>query len=105
MLDHKVINSTFNFLRNRQIVLPQGLPHFTFSGSLTSSINTFSPTLYEICSAFNCSFDEFVGEKVVSPSYSSAILAPPHPPLFKLDSLVDMKWLSHCDSDLHFFND
>ena len=27
----------------------------------------------EIGSAFNCSFDEFVGEEVVSPSYSSAI--------------------------------
>ena len=26
-----------------------------------------------IYSAFKCSFDEFVGEKVVSPSYSSAI--------------------------------
>ena len=26
---------------------------------------------------FQCSFNEFVGEKVVSPSYSSAILAPP----------------------------
>ena len=25
---------------------------------------------------FKCSFDEFVGEKVFSPSYSSAILAP-----------------------------
>ena len=31
----------------------------------------------EVCSAFSYSFDEFVGEKVVSPSYSSAILAPP----------------------------
>ena len=30
-----------------------------------------------IYSAFSCSFDEFVGEKVVSPSYSSAILGPP----------------------------
>ena len=30
----------------------------------------------EVCSAFNCSFNEFVGEKVVSPSYSSAIFAP-----------------------------
>ena len=30
----------------------------------------------EVCSAFKCSFDEFVGEKVVSPSYPSAILAP-----------------------------
>ena len=28
------------------------------------------------CSAFKWSFDEFVGEKVVSPSYSSAILRP-----------------------------
>ena len=30
-----------------------------------------------ICSAFKCSFNEFVGEKVVSPSYSSAILGVP----------------------------
>ena len=30
-----------------------------------------------IYSAFKCSFDEFVWEKVFSPSYSSAILAPP----------------------------
>ena len=30
-----------------------------------------------ICSVFKWSFDEFVGEKVVSPSYSSAILGPP----------------------------
>ena len=29
-----------------------------------------------VCSAFSCYFDEFVGEKVVSPSYSSAILVP-----------------------------
>ena len=28
---------------------------------------------FGICSAFKGSFDEFVGEKVVSPSYSSAI--------------------------------
>ena len=31
----------------------------------------------EVCSAFKCSFNEFVGEKVVSLSYSSAFLAPP----------------------------
>ena len=31
----------------------------------------------EVCSAFVYSFDEFVGEKVVSLSYSSTILAPP----------------------------
>ena len=35
-----------------------------------------------IYSTFKCSFDEFVGEKVFSPSYSSAILAPP-PAFFK----------------------
>ena len=30
-----------------------------------------------ICLAFKCSFDEFLGEKVVSPSYSSTILGSP----------------------------
>ena len=30
-----------------------------------------------ICSVFKCSFNKLVGEKVVSPSYSSAILASP----------------------------
>ena len=33
--------------------------------------------LLVVYSTFKCSFDEFVGEKVFSPSYSSAILAPP----------------------------
>ena len=37
-----------------------------------------------ICSAFRCSFSEFVGEKVVSPSYSSAILGPPSQSGFKI---------------------
>ena len=32
---------------------------------------------YGIYSAFKCSFDEFVGEKVVSPSYFSTILGLP----------------------------
>ena len=31
----------------------------------------------KLCSPFCCSFDEFVEEKVISPSYSSAILTPP----------------------------
>ena len=47
-----------------------------FSGHLMSSASD-QKLFCEICSAFNCSFNEFVGEKVVSPSYSSAILAPP----------------------------
>ena len=44
-----------------------------FSGRLMSSASD-QKLFCEIFSAFNCSFDEFVGEKVVSPSYSSAIL-------------------------------
>ena len=35
-----------------------------------------------IYSAFKWSFDEFVGEKVFSLSYSSTILAPPPTPVF-----------------------
>ena len=47
-----------------------------FSGCLMSSasIQKLSCGIY---STFKCSFDEFVGEKVFSLSYSSAILAPP----------------------------
>ena len=43
-----------------------------FSGRLMTSASD-QKLFCEVCSAFNCSFDEFVGEKVVSPSYSSAI--------------------------------
>ena len=47
-----------------------------FSGCLMSSagIQKLFSGIYLV---FKCSFDEFVGEKVFSPSYSSAILAPP----------------------------
>ena len=47
-----------------------------FSGRLMSSARD-QKLFCEVCSVFNCSFHEFVGEKMVSPSYSSAILAPP----------------------------
>ena len=46
-----------------------------FSGCLMSSAG-IQKLFYGIYSTFKCSFDEFVGEKVFSPSYSSAILAP-----------------------------
>ena len=46
------------------------------SGCLMSSAS-IQKLFCGICSAFKCSFDEFVGEKVVSPSYSSAILGLP----------------------------
>ena len=47
-----------------------------FSGCLMSSAGT-QKLFCEIYSVFKCSLDEFVAEKVVSPSYSSAILGPP----------------------------
>ena len=47
-----------------------------FSGHLMSSASG-QKLFCEVCSASKCSFDEFVGDKVVSPSYPSAILAPP----------------------------
>ena len=47
-----------------------------FSGCLMSSAD-IQKLFCGIYSAFKCSFDEFVGEKVFSPSYCSAILAPP----------------------------
>ena len=47
-----------------------------FSGCLMSSAG-IQKLFCGIYSAFKCSFDEFVGEKVVSLSYSSATLGPP----------------------------
>ena len=47
-----------------------------FSGCLMSS-TSIQKLFCGIYLVFKCSFDEFVGEKVFSPSYSSAILAPP----------------------------
>ena len=60
---------------------------YIFSYLLSKTMGCFSECLMSsasiqklfcgIYSAFKCSFDEFVGEKVFSPTYSSAILAPP----------------------------
>ena len=47
-----------------------------FFGCLMSS-TSIQKLFCGIYLAFKCSFDEFVGEKVFSPSYSSAVLAPP----------------------------
>jgi len=46
------------------------------SGCLMSSAD-IQKLFCGIYSAFKCSFDEFLGDKVVSLSYSSAILGPP----------------------------
>ena len=45
-------------------------------GCLMSSAS-IQKLFFGICSEFKCSFDEFVGDKVVSPSYSSTILNAP----------------------------
>ena len=47
-----------------------------FSGRLMSAASN-QKLFCKLCSPFCCSFDEFVEEKVISPSYSSAILTPP----------------------------
>ena len=47
-----------------------------FSGCLMSSAS-IQKLFCGIYSALKCSFDEFLREKVVSPSYSSTILGPP----------------------------
>ena len=47
----------------------------SLSGCLMSSAS-IQKLFCGICSAFKCSFNEFVGEKVVSPSYSLVILGP-----------------------------
>ena len=52
-----------------------------FSGHLLSSAG-IQKLFCGIYSAFKCSFDEFVGQKVVSLSYSSAILGRPLPDFF-----------------------
>ena len=47
-----------------------------FSGRLMSAASD-QKMFCKLCSPFCCSFGEFVEEKVISPSYSSAILTPP----------------------------
>ena len=66
-----------------------------FSGCLMSA--SIQKLFCGIYSAFKCSFDEFVREKVVCPSYSSTILGP-HPMVsfkttFSLSSFTFIKRL------------
>ena len=61
-----------------------------FSGCLMFSAG-IQKLFCGIYSAFKCSFDEFVGEKVVFPSYCSAILGPP-PPIHKFSFYYGLDW-------------
>ena len=60
------------------------------SGCLMSSAS-IQKLFCGICLVFECSFDEFVEEKVVSLFYSSAILGPPLRMLF----LRDFSWITY----------
>ena len=64
-----------------------------FSGCLMSAAS-IQRLFCGFCSAFKYSFDEFMGEKVVSPSYSSTILGLPSQKQFlthiKLDLLLKL---------------
>ena len=64
-----------------------------FSGCLMSSAG-IQKLFCGIYSAFKCSFDEFVGGEVVTPSYSSAILGPPLG-LILSTLLFDSTWGEH----------
>ena len=66
-----------------------------FSGCLMSSAS-IQKFFCEVYSALKCSFDEFVREKVVSPSYFSAILGPP--PIVMLLSSVQFSHSAVSDS-------
>ena len=77
-----------------------------FSGRLISSASS-QKLFCEVCLVFKCSFDEFVGEKVVSPSYSSTILAPPLDLFRRAEQMKEIAGLrnslvpGYWDPDLH----
>ena len=92
---YKHLNSEFQriarrdkkaFLSNQCKEIEENKTMGCFYGCLMSSAS-IQKLFCGICSALKCSFDEFVGEKVVSPSYSSAISGPP-PPIFLKRALV-----------------
>ena len=68
----------------RVVAIPQSVWLFSktmacFSGCLMSSAS-LQKLFCGVCSALKCSFEQFVREKVVFPSYSSTILGPPPSP-------------------------
>ena len=60
-----------------------------FSGCLMSSAS-LQKLFCEVCSALKCSFEEFVREKVVFPSYSSAIFPSPSEVEWFYEDLQDL---------------
>ena len=60
-----------------------------FSGCLMSSAS-IQKLFCGVCSVLKCSFEEFVREKVVFPSYSSTILGPPPGNQVYLEWILDI---------------
>ena len=79
-----------------------------FSGCLISSAG-FQKLFCGIYSVFKCSFDEFVGEKVVSLSYSSAILGPPLMPFIFIHCFIhqpcEENYIAHYSIIGHFLRE
>ena len=77
----KVMSLLLNTLSRFVIAFFRRSKHFLIfrlqSSSTVMSSAGIQKLFCGIYSVFKCSFDEFVGEKVVSLSYSSAILGPP----------------------------
>ena len=75
----KVMSLLLNTLSRFVIAFLRRSKHFLIfrlqSSSTVMSSAGIQKLFCGIYSAFKCSFDEFVGEKVVSPSYSSAIFS------------------------------
>ena len=84
----------------------------TFSGVVVDSVVSVHFWMKLFCgiySVFKCSFDEFVGEKVVSLSYSSAILGPPLMPFIFIHCFIhqpcEENYIAHYSIIGHFLRE
>ena len=73
-----------------------------FSGCLMSSAG-IQKLFCGIYSMFKCSFGEFVGQKVFSPSYSSAILAPPPFLVLKSNTIISYSSVPYFNNFFFFY--
>ena len=80
---------SFSTLRDTQSGLLFLKTMVCFSGCLMSSAS-LQKLFCGVCSVLKCSFEEFVREKVVFTSYSSAILGPPLLFNFSLGQLLEL---------------
>ena len=74
-----------------------------FSGCLMSSAS-IQKLFCGVCSVLKCSFEEFVREKVVFTSYSSAILGPPCDDFYLIKTSIEEKHSEWKQEDRAFRN-